>query len=58
MWASGDVGGCSGGDEGVYLAAFGGLGVKKLKWGGIFTFLVIFGVSVTLSKGRVWPCWP
>jgi hypothetical protein len=38
--------GCSGDDRGVDLAAFGGLGVKKSKWGEIFAFLVIFGVSV------------
>ena len=43
---SGDVGGCSGGGKGVDSAARSCLEVKKSKYGGIFAFWVIFGVSV------------
>jgi hypothetical protein len=42
----GDVGGCSGDDGGVDLAARRGLGVKKSKYGVIFAFLGVYGVPV------------
>ena len=40
------MGGCSGGGKGVDSAARSCLEVKKSKYGGIFAFWVIFGVSV------------
>ena len=52
VWASGDMGECFGGDEDVYLAVFGRLGVKKLNWGGIFAFLMIFVAYVAHKRFR------